>query len=212
MTVANKLVHRGELEVSRKPSRREGRTDPACTCGHAPFAQFFWREGPGCSGHPVFPAPSVLKRVKSTQSSGECRREDDDVYPFGCASATLSPVIPATGSARSAARLRRGFSSPRPMGSSTGVSGILDRPVEPDDDSGVVGLACVHHPAHCYGAPAHVARLSQGPAIAALRLGTLDSRQKRQKTPPRMRGAGVGRASFVIALSWDSVRGRVHGK
>ncbi len=29
-----------------------------CTCGLA-LAQFFLREGPGCSGHPVFPAPST---------------------------------------------------------------------------------------------------------------------------------------------------------
>ncbi len=29
----------------------------ACTCGLA-LAQFFLREGPGCSGHPAFPAPS----------------------------------------------------------------------------------------------------------------------------------------------------------
>ncbi len=57
----NKLVHRGEPEVSRKPPRREGRSVSACTCGHAPFAQSLWREGPGCSGHPAFPAPSSFR-------------------------------------------------------------------------------------------------------------------------------------------------------
>jgi hypothetical protein len=71
--VANKLVHRGEREVSRKPLRREGRSVSACTCGHAPFAQFFWREGPGCSGHPVFPAPSHSERAKSLAKLGRDR-------------------------------------------------------------------------------------------------------------------------------------------
>ena len=35
------LVHRGEREVSRKPSRREGRCDPACTCGSCACAIVF---------------------------------------------------------------------------------------------------------------------------------------------------------------------------
>ena len=33
----------------------------ACTCGHRALAQPFLRGGPGCSGHPVFPAPSVFR-------------------------------------------------------------------------------------------------------------------------------------------------------
>jgi hypothetical protein len=49
-----------EHEVSRKPLRREGRADPACTCGSRARANFFLRGSPGCSGHPAFPAPSVL--------------------------------------------------------------------------------------------------------------------------------------------------------
>ena len=81
-TVANKLVHRGEHGVSRKPLRREGRCDTACTCGHAPFAQSFWREGPGCSGHPAFPAPSVSQEGRgSWHNSGESRRENAKACP-----------------------------------------------------------------------------------------------------------------------------------
>jgi hypothetical protein len=61
-TVATKLAHRGEREVSRKPLRREGRCDSACTCGLRAFAQpFFARRPTGTCGHPVFPAPSVFK-------------------------------------------------------------------------------------------------------------------------------------------------------
>src|ERR1700758_4531004 len=53
------ILQTQERGISRKPLRGEGRSDVGCTCGHAPFAQSFWRQGPGCSGHPVFPAPSV---------------------------------------------------------------------------------------------------------------------------------------------------------
>jgi len=70
--------------ISRKPLRREGRCDTACTCGHAPFAQFFWREGPGCSGHPVFPAPSAFEGGRNQQLGRELRRETAgpcDRYP-----------------------------------------------------------------------------------------------------------------------------------
>jgi hypothetical protein len=45
-TVAIKLVHRGEREVSRKPLRREGRCDAALTCGLRAFCASFLREGP----------------------------------------------------------------------------------------------------------------------------------------------------------------------
>ena len=37
----NKLVHRGEREVSRKALRSEGRSDSACTCGQRAHAQDF---------------------------------------------------------------------------------------------------------------------------------------------------------------------------
>jgi len=91
------LVHRGEYEVSRKPPRREGRSVSACTCGHAPFAQFFWREGPGCSGHPAFPAPSAPKRDDEMQDS-------DAIGVAGMRTHASPLVMPATGPARSAAR------------------------------------------------------------------------------------------------------------
>ena len=55
------------------------------------------------------------------QTSGEMRREKAEV----CLHILL---VIARESGRS--------STPRPTGSSTAVSGILDRPVKPDDDSG----------------------------------------------------------------------------
>jgi len=45
--------------ISRKPLRREGRCDSACTCGFALSRNFFARRPMGACGHPVFPAPSV---------------------------------------------------------------------------------------------------------------------------------------------------------
>jgi hypothetical protein len=57
------------------------------------------------------------------QSSGEIRRENAGVYPV--------LLVIAREGGRS--------STLRPIGSCTDVSGILDRPVEPDDDSGMSG-------------------------------------------------------------------------
>src|SRR6185312_3189750 len=83
----NKLVHRGEYEVSRKPLRREGRCDHRLYLVVNALAQILLRGGPGCSGHPVFPAPSVLlRRVTAMHNSGERRREN----AFAC----LETVIP----------------------------------------------------------------------------------------------------------------------
>ena len=57
----NKLVHRGEREVSRKPLRREGRRDSACPCGQRAHAQTcFCAWAVGAAGTPVFPAPSTV--------------------------------------------------------------------------------------------------------------------------------------------------------
>ncbi len=67
--------------ISRKPPRREGRSDVRCTCGFAPFAQLFWREGPGCSSHLVFPAPLWISRGQS-----RCKARAD------CAARTRSRV------------------------------------------------------------------------------------------------------------------------
>jgi hypothetical protein len=54
------------------------------------------------------------------QSSDATRRENVDSYLL------TIPVVPA----------KAASSNPRPLGSSTTVSGILDRPVKPDDDGG----------------------------------------------------------------------------
>src|SRR6266702_2268913 len=37
----------------------------------------------GCGAHPVFPAPSLVKRVKLKQTSDASRRENADAYPSG---------------------------------------------------------------------------------------------------------------------------------
>ena len=59
MTVAN-AGSPGRTRISRKPPRREGRLSPPVPVVIA-LAQIFLRGGPGCSGHPVFPAPSVFQ-------------------------------------------------------------------------------------------------------------------------------------------------------
>ena len=67
----NQLVHRGELGVSRKPLRREGRSDSACTCGLRAFRATFCARAHGCSAHPAFPAPSCfLERVTQDAKLG----------------------------------------------------------------------------------------------------------------------------------------------
>jgi hypothetical protein len=45
----------GRAPISRKPLRREGRSDVGCTCGHAPFAQFFLARGPRVQRSPGLP-------------------------------------------------------------------------------------------------------------------------------------------------------------
>ena len=58
VTVAN-AGSPGRAPISRKPSRREGRSVSACTCGQRAFAQIFCAGAVGACGHPVFPAPSA---------------------------------------------------------------------------------------------------------------------------------------------------------
>ena len=73
----------GRARISRQTIAQGRPVVTACTCGHAPFAHIFWREGPGCSGHPAFPAPSDFRRGRDDwQSSGETRREAKDACPF----------------------------------------------------------------------------------------------------------------------------------
>ena len=64
-TVTTKPGHRGELEVSRKPLRRESRMDPVEPVVLPPC--FFLHGTHGCDRHPAFPAPS-----------GFLRRAEDD--------------------------------------------------------------------------------------------------------------------------------------
>jgi hypothetical protein len=47
--------------ISRKPSRREGRSVSAWTCGQRASRNSFLRGDPGACGHPAFPAPSHFK-------------------------------------------------------------------------------------------------------------------------------------------------------
>ena len=60
MTVAN-AGSPGRVRISRKPSRGEGRCDHRLYLWFSRSRKFFLREGPGCSGHPAFPAPSVFQ-------------------------------------------------------------------------------------------------------------------------------------------------------
>src|SRR3974390_2954168 len=119
MTVANKLVHRGELEVSRKPLRREGRSVSACTCGQRAPRATLLRGGPGCSGHPAFPAPSVFSEGHNDAQLGRNAPRECGLVP--------SP---------SSCPRKRASSTPRPFCEASGLSGILDRPPDP-----VIGLA-----------------------------------------------------------------------
>jgi hypothetical protein len=83
-TVANKLVHRGEREVSRKPPCREGRSDsalpvvtPVCA-----LRAILCTRGRGCGGHPAFPAPSCWRgsRFKSTTRTQRAARTRSHGY------------------------------------------------------------------------------------------------------------------------------------
>src|SRR5579871_5200426 len=120
MTVAIGKVHRGERAISRKPLRRGGRLLPPVPVVFALFAQLFAR-GPRvhAATRPSL-RPQLSKRATTMQSSGKTRRENAKLCLH---------ILPVT--ARESGR----SSTPRPIGSSTAVSGILDRPVKQDDDS-----------------------------------------------------------------------------
>ena len=67
----NKLVHRGEHEVSRKPLRREGRRDSACTCGQRAHAQTsFCAWAVGAAGTRSSLRPRLFQRVLHQASLG----------------------------------------------------------------------------------------------------------------------------------------------
>jgi hypothetical protein len=67
----NKLVHRGEREVSRKPLRRGGRSDSACTCGQRAHAQTsFCAWAVGAAGTRSSLRPRLCQRVSRLVSLG----------------------------------------------------------------------------------------------------------------------------------------------
>jgi hypothetical protein len=77
MTVARKPGHRGELGISRKPPRREGRiasAEPVCSCAFL-FVHFCTRDR-GCSAHPVFPAPSCYRGRQTDAKLGRIAPRD----------------------------------------------------------------------------------------------------------------------------------------
>jgi hypothetical protein len=77
----NKLVHRGEREVSRKPPRREGRSDSACTCGHARTRKIFPARGPWVQRAPGLPcALDCLRGHRIWHRSDGSRRENAGGY------------------------------------------------------------------------------------------------------------------------------------
>src|SRR3981189_969128 len=78
MTVTKKPDHRGEHEVSRK-TIAQGRAE----CSGEPVVTtlvcfLLCTRGCGCTGHPAFPAPSVIEGRRFTHTSGVSRREVAD--------------------------------------------------------------------------------------------------------------------------------------
>src|SRR3981189_1194671 len=74
--------------------------------------------GHGCNAHPAFPAPSV--------GEGGTKEQNSDAFvPRERGTASPSVSCPASCEASS---------MPRPLGSSTCASGILERPGGPGDD------------------------------------------------------------------------------
>jgi hypothetical protein len=113
-TVAKKPGRRGERAISRK-AIAQGMPDrfgcPVVACVRK--CTFFARKAHGCGQHPVFPAPSELRRDPTLHHSDAKR-----------AAGMLSHIPSAVMLRESGAS-----SAPRPIGSSTAVSGILGRPV-----------------------------------------------------------------------------------
>ena len=79
--MTTKPGHRGEHEVSRKPSRGEGRSvsaEPVCSCAFS-LMQFCARDR-GCSAHPAFPAPSFFGGTEFMQNSGAIAPRDCEAH------------------------------------------------------------------------------------------------------------------------------------
>ncbi len=93
-TVAIKLVHRGEPEVSRKPLRREGRSDYRLYLWSTRTSRIFSRGGPGAAATRPSLRPLISEGQGSTQNSGasaprECARASARWLPT-CAKPSLS--------------------------------------------------------------------------------------------------------------------------
>src|SRR5258705_576398 len=83
----------------------------------------------GCSKHPVFPAPSDFEEGQTKmQTSGEMRREKAKICP---------PVI-ASEAKQSMSRHKERMDCFASLAMTWRGCGVLDRPVEPGDDTGVV--------------------------------------------------------------------------
>jgi hypothetical protein len=81
-----KAVHRGELEVSRKPSRRESRDVWLHLYARVRFLFTHLHTRPRVpSRRPVFPAPSACLRAKQKRKArAQSRREDADAREACC--------------------------------------------------------------------------------------------------------------------------------
>ncbi len=87
--VARKPGHQGERVISRKTIVQGMPGRFRCTPSEYSCAFYLCTRGYGCSGHPAFPAPSLLRVARALeflegedfmQNSGAPRREIADLY------------------------------------------------------------------------------------------------------------------------------------
>jgi hypothetical protein len=107
-TVARKPGHRGEREVSRKPSCGESRSDPVEPVVHSCV---FCAHDRGCNRRPAFPAPSVLKEGEFVASLGriaprECGRISCRCLKFESRRGSDLAYPPLEGEGRSRSAMR----------------------------------------------------------------------------------------------------------
>jgi hypothetical protein len=124
-TEATKPGLRGERVISRKTiaqGRPECFGEPVVTNS---CVFYFCTRGCGCAKHPAFPAPSDCRGTCKMHRSGarQCRGKVESYSPLSCPASSGASSIPEA------------------SWSSTAVSGILDRPVEPGDDTVIVRSA-----------------------------------------------------------------------
>src|SRR6201987_3213595 len=114
ITVAN-AGSPGRARISRKPLRREGRSVSACTCGFRARANFFCAGAPGAAATRSSLRPCFSMRVTKDANLGR-------IAPRERGPMSIFLAMPRAGGVSN---------TPQPFGSSTGVSGMLDRPPEP---------------------------------------------------------------------------------